>query len=231
MSKNNQQAFTILELMIATVVFSVILLLVTSGIIKIGNAYYKSVLQSRTQETARNIIDEISRGIQFSGVAVVTTRSYNVDPPYASAVAGSRYGFCVNDVGYAYIMDKQLANPVTIPGEQRARTLMSYNTSCATFGTVANPVPAPGAVIGKELLGVGMRLTDLSVDDNGDADPSTFKIVVGVASGEFDLFEDNYIKLNGSVGTDGLRDTCKGGAGSQYCAVSKLSTIVQKRVE
>lgn len=224
MSKNNQQAFTILELMTATVVFSVILLLVSTGIIKIGNAYYKSVLQSRTQETARNIIDEISRGIQFSGEQVRVGDVYDAaSDPYPKS--GGKYGFCVNGTRYAYILNKQLATSPS-GADQVAATLISYDGACNTF-TVDNVT----LTTGKELLGVGMRLTDLNIDDNGDTDASTFRITVGIASGEYDLLADKYKNLDGTVGTDGLYDTCKGGAGSQYCAVSKLSTIVQKRVK
>lgn len=59
----NTAGFTIVELMIATVVFSVILILITTGIIQIGKAYYKGIIGSRTQETARKITDEVGRSI------------------------------------------------------------------------------------------------------------------------------------------------------------------------
>lgn len=207
--------FTIIELMIATTVFSVILLLVTTGILQIGKTYYKGLLQSRTQEVARNITDEISRGIQFSGETVQPTTPFAPSPPYSNATPGSRYGFCINGVGYAYIMDRQLAVPPSGP-DQRPKTLIAYDETCSSF-TVKNVT----GVSGRELLGRGMRLTDLNVQDNGDG---TYTITVGVASGEFDLLRPNPARNN-------IRDTCLSGTGSQFCAISKLTTTVQKRVK
>ncbi len=213
--KTNQQAFTILELMIATMVFSVILLLVTTGIISIGKTYYKGALQARTQDTARNIIDEISRGIQFSGVVPIPTQPQNIaSTPYPKT--GGVYWFCVNGINYSYILDRQLGTDIN-------EAVISYSSPCASY----NPSAVPNAFKPKELLGTGMRLTALNVESLPN---NSYRITVEVASGEFDLFSDLYNNDTGIVGPDGLYDSCKSGAGSQFCAVSRLSTIVQKRV-
>ena len=218
--KFNQQAFTILELMIATMVFSVILLLVTTGILQIGKTYYKGALQARTQGAARNIIDEVSRGIQFSGETVAFTTPLNAAAtPYPQP--GGKYGFCVNGVGYAYIIDRQLARSPS-GSDQVSKTLISYGTPCAGF--TAQDV---ATVSGRELLGIGMRLTALNVQSLGN---NTFAVTVEVASGEPDLFSDLYKNIDGSVGTDGIFDTCKTGTGKEFCAISRLTTTVQKRV-
>ncbi len=209
--------FTILELMIATMVFSVILLLVTTGIIQIGKTYYKGALQARTQDTARNIIDEVSRGIQFSGVDPVPTTP--ILPTTTYPAVDGQYWFCVNGINYSYNLDKQLGST----GVNEA--LISYDFPCASF------IPSAAvAMLGhKELLGIGMRLTALNVENLNN---NTYRITVEVASGEFDLFSDLYSNIDGTtVGSDGLYDSCKSGAGSQFCAISRLTTTVQKRVE
>ena len=64
--KLRNKGFTIVELLIATAVFSFILLVVTTGIIRLGNMYYKGVISSRTQESIRNIVSETSSAIQFA---------------------------------------------------------------------------------------------------------------------------------------------------------------------
>ncbi len=69
MSKS--KGFTIIELLIATTVFSVILLIMTSGLIYIGKVYYRTVAQTKTQEASRSAIDQISQAIQFSGGSVI----------------------------------------------------------------------------------------------------------------------------------------------------------------
>ena len=60
-----QNGFTIIELLIATTVFSLILLISVAGILQISRMYYRGVTQSRTQETARSIIDEVGEAIRF----------------------------------------------------------------------------------------------------------------------------------------------------------------------
>lgn len=216
----NQRAFTIIELMIASVVFSVIILLVSTGVIRIGNSYYSGVLRARTQDTARNIIDEISRGIQFSGVGVISTRPVvATDPGYAAATNGSVYGFCVNNIGYSYVMDKKLANSTA--GDTVRYGLIRYDSDCSTFVpvNVADLAFAGGLTNQRELLGIGMRLSDLNVVF--DSTSNTATITVGIASGDDDLFNETGTAIN---------KTCKSGAGSQFCAVSKLTTTVQKRI-
>src|SRR5687768_12937296 len=64
--KPKNSGFTIIELMIATVVFSTILLIITGGIVQIGKAYYKGVISARTQNTTRQLTDEVTRNLQFN---------------------------------------------------------------------------------------------------------------------------------------------------------------------
>lgn len=243
--RTNQRAFTILELMIASMVFSVILLLVTTGVVQIGRSYYKGILQSRTQETARNIMDEISRGIQFSGDGVAETSLYSGGEPYQTA--GGRYGICAGGTAYSYIMGRQLrgtGDPATT--DNRPRVLIAYrpNAGCSTYPTGSeigpspggNPILSPVSAAGgplqpnpwRELLGVGMRLTALHIVDNGN---NTYTVTVGVASGESDLFVDAINNITGLPGTDGQIDSCASGAGNQFCAASRLTTTVQKRIQ
>jgi prepilin-type N-terminal cleavage/methylation domain-containing protein len=66
MKKTNNKGFTIIELLIATVTFSVILLIITGAIIQFSKVYYKGVVSSRTQEAARSVVDEVSKAAQFS---------------------------------------------------------------------------------------------------------------------------------------------------------------------
>lgn len=202
---NHQHGFTILELLIATTVFSVILLLITFGIINIGNAYYKGANQSRTQTVARNIIDEISRGIQFSGSDV--QQSTSTGP-------SGKYYFCANGTMYSYVIDKQLGSSGT------DKTLIAQDgLDCVTGNKDV------ASANGRELLTKGMRLLELNVQPG--ASPNTYNITVsiGVGGDTGDLFDPAYYPSQ----LDKTR--CKSGAGSQYCAVSKLNTTVVKRVK
>lgn len=208
----NQTGFTIVELMIASMVFSVILLMVTAGIIQISNAFYKGSLRSRTQQTARTIIDDISRGIQHSGEDIVTTSGA---VPYPGTI-GSNYGFCVNGVGYSYVMDQNLVRS-SPDANQNTAVLIAYPVACGAF-TVINTNAARSQPGSKELVGLGMKITQLRVENvNGK-----YIITVEVASGARDLF---------SPDPNAISTSCRGTAGSTFCVMSRLTTTVQKRIK
>lgn len=71
LKKADKKGFTIIELLIAATVFSTVLLVLSYGIIHIGRMYYKNITSSRTQETARALMDDISSSIQFSGSDII----------------------------------------------------------------------------------------------------------------------------------------------------------------
>lgn len=70
MRRLDKRGFTIIELLIATVIFSVILLIVTGAIIQFSKIYYKGTITAKTQEVARTIAEDMARSAQFSHGAV-----------------------------------------------------------------------------------------------------------------------------------------------------------------
>lgn len=72
MKRLNARGFTIIELLIATVIFSLILLVVTGSIIQFSKIYYKGVATSKTQEVARTIAEDMARSAQFSSAPVLS---------------------------------------------------------------------------------------------------------------------------------------------------------------
>jgi prepilin-type N-terminal cleavage/methylation domain-containing protein len=67
MKQLNSRGFTIIELLISTVAFSVLLLIVTGAIIQFSKIYYKGVITSKTQEIARTITEDMAHSAQFMG--------------------------------------------------------------------------------------------------------------------------------------------------------------------
>ncbi len=194
------KGFTIIELLVASTVFSVILLICMSGVIKMGQIFFKGTITSQTQEAARSIIDEISQGIQFSGSSVGDTNS------------GSPV--CVGNKRYTYVIDKQLDDTASGPNQKPHVLQRDINSSCS----------GPLAADAVELLTPGMRLTKFDIKPLDDPDPivaKLWRVNVWVVYGDEDL-------LTADDGT-GHRQ-CKGGAGSEYCAVSELSAIVHRRL-
>lgn len=90
---DNNKGFTIIELLIATITFAVVLLVITSAIVQIGRIYYKGVVQSRTQERARAITDSVAKNLQFSNVT-----SFRSNPGY----------LCIGDYSYVYALETQV---------------------------------------------------------------------------------------------------------------------------
>ena len=196
----SQHGFTLLELLIATTVFSVILLLITVGLINIGKSYYKGSNQARTQAVARNVIDEISRGIQFSGSDITTT----------TGIGGGKFYFCLNGATYAYIINSQL--------NATGKVLIAQDNA-----TCASPITDVATANGRELLTQGMRLLELNVSESA---PSVYTVTVSVGiggnAGEF------FDPANYPAHLD--KTTCKTGSDGQFCTVSKLSTTVVQRI-
>lgn len=205
------RGFTILELMVATIVFSIVLLLVTAGIIQIARVYYKGVTEANTQNTARNIIDTISQAIQFSGG--------DVEPSDPSAVpgVGTNFAFCVSDQQFSYRLGWQVENNPNATNAQSWHALVQYpQAGCIS---AAPQDLAAQSVLGRELLGRHMRLTKLLVQSVG---PNLYKVQVRVVYGDNDLLTD-------PTSPDTV---CKNQrAGTQFCSISELSTIVVKRVK
>jgi prepilin-type N-terminal cleavage/methylation domain-containing protein len=222
---NQSKGFTVLELMIATLVFGVVLLLVSTGIVQIGRTYYKGVVSSRTQSAARAIVDNISQEIQFGGKASA------IDTP--PSFTGS-YAICLGDNRFSVNLGQQLVeNPAN-------RALVADHTSsCGVTTPFALPSDNP-----RELLSPGMRVAVFTV-----CIPTTtpaagcpaipvssrlYQIHVRVVYGDDDLLCSEALGCGASAPIPSFTApdlTCKTTIGSQFCAVSDLNTTVQKRVE
>ncbi len=212
------RGFTVVELLVALAVFSVVLLVVTVGIMQVSRLYYEGVTEASTQATARNIIDNISQALQFDGGTPTST------PPVI--VPGTSYAFCVNNQQYSYRPGYQLVD--NAPGAHQTSHALVVQTLSGCAAAPAQNLSA-GGVTGRELLSPNMRLAELTVTKLST--PSTinmYKVHVRVVYGDFDLLQSP----SGSVYADAAPDAvCKGVTGRQFCSVADLTTIVTSRVE
>lgn len=225
------QGFTIVELMIATSVFALILLLMTFGMLQIGRTYYKGLTSSRTQTAARGIIDQISQGIQFSGGEVTTTEGQdNTD--------GTTYTFCINNTRYTYILGWEVvdSSPNSVLHQSRHGLVTdTVASNCNSAGPLNDPLSALPSSLANgqtELLGPFMRLAKLDIQLDSTK-PTLYDITVRVVYGDDDLLCSPNITddCTNPTSTPNVADAiCKPGAGSQFCAVSQLSTVVEKRL-
>lgn len=201
--KNNQSGFTIIELLIATLVFSIILLITTEAVIQISRTYIRGYIGSETQNANRGILDQISQAIQLSGGGGV------VIPPSQPYLG--YYWFCVNDVKYTYRYNTELT-----PTSGNV-----FISDAATGTDCSTPDTNPPAGTATELLSQHMRIVK----------PSNGAGILGSVNGIPSLYSLSMNVLYGDSGTfNTLSNTCEPiSSGGAFCSTSAISTTVQQR--
>lgn len=210
--------FTIVELMIATLVFSTILVMITAGVLYFSRTYYASINRANTQNTARAVIASISQGIQFTGTAIATT-----------ADTGSSY-FCTGGNMYIFKPGVQYQG-ATATAANPGLYVVPSPSGCASLAGVNYNRPDA-----QQLLGKGMRIASLTVTSIGN---QLYNITLTLAYGDNDLLCAPQSVSGSCASNTTLTDTqlaatdvtCKPKTGSQFCAVSPLNTTVQRRVQ
>ncbi len=225
----SNQGFTIVELMIALTIISVILVMATTIMIQIGSIYTKGVNQAYLQDAARNIMTDLSSTLQFSGTTPYPA-SCSATVCFANSLpnsGGPYYSFCIGNVRYSYVLNRETGvdpgNATTPPSHILWRDTMTNNANCNPLNlySASNPLTDAADPAGKgyDMIPPHMRLTKFTVSETGNG---VYTLNVWVAYGDSDL-----VTTNLSTGNS----TCKGGAGTQFCAVSQLSNTVLKRIE
>jgi prepilin-type N-terminal cleavage/methylation domain-containing protein len=215
---STQKGFTIIELMIATLVSSVILLVITFGVVHFTNDYYQGVNSTNTQTTTQNAIDAISQAIQFNASGTVATD-------------GSQGIFCAGTQVFLYTMGKQLTGAPG-PTNWGLYQLNNPSSNCTT------PADTSG---GTELLATNMRLAYLNLSQIGST--NVWQLELRVAYGDPDLLCRSSINgtSTGSCNAGATDYTasdiiqgndvhCKLETGSQFCSMTDLQTAIGQRI-
>lgn len=221
---NDKRGFTIVELMIATIVFSVIMLVASGAVVRFTTNFQKGLTQTTTQNTARSVIENISQSLQFAGASGAAP---------LNPANGSR-GYCVNSTNYSFIKGVQLE-------DQAHHVLVERPGSGVSCGGSAQDVLASPE--GQELLSPHMRLSRLDIQQQGS---KLYTLTIKVVYGDDDLLciagETNTASPRHCNSTLPLTNVaslsdedlaklqCKTQKGSEYCAVSELTTTVQSRL-
>lgn len=245
MKDKKQTGFTIVELLVAMAVFQVILISTLIAYMQISRFYQKSINTARLHQISTDTVNEIARSIQNTGGLVAsdlfndvnvsggdqnrrdsqsviipaTTIVYNGIPYRVVCVDTTRYlfntdivetgedagaaGFAAPSVQHAFMSDtlpSASACGAPFPQNGKYRIILGKNMRVYSFGVAAS---------GSSLYNIWINLAFTS--DPADIDTSAFV-------------------LNAGVPTAGSYIACKGGAGSQYCAVANTSTTVVRRI-
>lgn len=199
--------------MVATLVFTVILVVVSTGVIRFTNDYYRGVNNSSTQAAAQNAMDFITQAIQYSNSS-------------ATNLGGTGY-FCAGNKVFMYSPGKQFGGS---PSNSDKGLYMMTNPSP---GSCANPGTPSG---GSELLSKNMRLAYFKVTQSG----VSWTINMEIAYGDNDLLcrSDLNTAPGGCRSTVQATDSalfdshvqCKTTIGSQFCAVARLDSVATPRL-
>ncbi|HEX7368404.1 MAG TPA: prepilin-type N-terminal cleavage/methylation domain-containing protein [Candidatus Saccharimonadales bacterium] len=222
--KNKQAGFTIVEIMIATLVFTVILMVITYGVMHFTSDYFKGINSSTTQTVARTALDDITQAIEYSS------------GPITSAANGVHTAglVCAGNQAFGYMGGKIVVSPTVTPNSGNTTKALIDHTGVSSTCTPA----AVGS--GTELLQNNMRLVYLTVSQVASSS-NLWTVQLSVAYGDSDLLCDasaNSTHLCSPGGTPyALTDSvwgpdilCKTDTGDQFCSVVNLSTTVSRRL-
>lgn len=212
MTKHRTSGFTILEVLIATMVFTIVLMICVQVVTRIGQLYFKGVTSSQIQDLTRNLSEEFSSQIQF-GSSI----------PQPDSITGGQAGdvliFCVGDNRYRAVMNRKLLGDRGVPSVLKR---MTYSGECDLVTDNFDDAT--------ELAVKNMRILKLSIVRSVDH-PSVWKLDIRLALGDDDLFS---FPVAGSTDTPAVygEAICDSGiSGSQFCATSELSSTLFRRVE
>jgi len=210
MKKNRNTGFTILEVLIATMVFTVVLMICVQVVTRIGQLYFKGVTSAQIQDLTRKMTEEFSQQIQFGSSLPIPDTISGGDPTTPLI-------FCVGDNRYRAIMNRKL-------GDQGVTTVLqriTYSGACSIVDS---------GFVGSTELGVrNMRILKLSII-RSTTDPYLWSLNIRLALGDSDILDYS------SASTDSPAvygsAICKSGiSGSQFCATSELSSTILRRVK
>lgn len=209
-----QRGFTIVELMIATIVFSVIMLVAAGTVVRFTTSFQRGLTQTTTQNTARSVVDTLSQSLQF----------------YGDDYSNLGNGYCIGSTSYSYVLGRQLSES----GQRHVLMEQKDGLPMGCGSTAQNLAANPANPAGQELLAPDMRLARLSITPRSDG---LFDLTVKVVYGDDDLLCSPTVGNcnSGNPLTPAQLQSnsdlqCKGRKGSQFCAVSEITTTIQRRV-
>jgi prepilin-type N-terminal cleavage/methylation domain-containing protein len=213
--RSNQAGFTLIELMIATTIFTVLLVIIIFAFLFVSNDYVKSNVEAQTQETARAVIEQVAEDIQLN--------NFNVSPIITS---GNYHMYCIGNDRYSFWYNKEIAGS----GSDGAPHALVIDTGCTSSSVPETLNDA--TITGNELLGNHMRLGNFSVTNTGVAGQYAVSVTIAYGSDNQGQGGPLIPTANTSTNPTSYTYTCPdNNLGGNFCASTTLSTIVQQRVQ
>jgi len=233
----NRYGFTIVELLIATSVFAMVLLVALTGFLQIGRLFYKGVSDTQTQDVSRQVVNDITNNIMATSLG-------NSIP----SVSGPAYSyFCAGPYRYTYAKYDSGGSNAGRPVQFNSDLNVNYDPTSSSVnmgllkdwvGTGNCPAPCVSAAVGSdascpasnfkaltplspptELLGNGMRVGGVNltpaVDNTGKSLP-IYNLAVTIIYGDDSVLDFTTTPTS-----------CLGGLSNhEFCSVNQTNTSV-----
>jgi prepilin-type N-terminal cleavage/methylation domain-containing protein len=214
---NNKSGFTIVELLIATSVFAIVLIVAQAMFVQIGHLFYRGVSITNTQAAADHIFQDINGN--FQNAQTFQVGNY-------SASGGYDY-YCIGNTRYTYHIDNMIdtdAAPVHTAGGNFGilkDTLKGTGNACATPCQESDPCVGGAALSNPvELLGDHMRVEKFLISQPVKTS-NLFNVSIIIAYGDTN-------SLTYKDPADLSTVLCKGEEHNNFCAVSSINTAIYK---
>jgi len=223
---NNNGGFTIIELMIAISILAILLLVSSVVMISIGSIYSKGIDMANVQNDSRNIIQDLTSTIQFSGQPM-ESGSYTYpggNTFYATCFGSTRYSYVIGFQSTQHILWKDTMNgtgfcvPLNL-----AQTTPKCPPAISMSGCM-NSISGSGS----EMVGPNMHLATFSIQQPINLNRQLYSITIGLAYGLEDMFETN---SSGTPIRSNNNYVCGDQAGQDYCATSTLTALADERLQ
>src|SRR5437868_1811561 len=89
--KTGEQGFTMIELVLATLIFTFVMVVILASAFQIGRLYYKGISISNTNESTRTVVEDIASDVRFSHDSACADPVVN---PQNCVYGGNVYYFC-----------------------------------------------------------------------------------------------------------------------------------------
>jgi len=238
---NNDNGFTIIELMIAMTILAILLVVASVVMINISTTYSKGVNSANLQNTARTIAGDVSANLQFSNAAPQTVAPSGSNPASAICIGTTRYTFILNqELGTdPYVSNGSGGFMSVTTNHVLWRDTISGNSTTCTPLVINNPINRATGIspVTSQTIPV-VDNSDSNPQDNGyemmpqhtriirfDITPvlgkDIYTVNIWIAYGDSDLLIQD---------TSNGHYYCRGVTGEQFCATSDLTTAVTGRL-
>lgn len=212
MMNTHQKGFTIVELMIATTVFSIVLLVILASFFQIGRMFYKGVSVDNTQETTRSVVDDITTDLKLSS---------GFNP--SQAFNGAKY-FCVGGHRYTYKLDSKVTDPGATDDVNNPSGIIEAilpGSSCLA------PNTRDGSTNKQQLLSSDMQLNALDVNCDVGSGVCNVHLHVIFYGADNNVFSSTQHPNDPARALNDPDAQCSGNLlSTQFCAASDVNSTV-----